>query len=347
MSILLSDVIDLLAVLPQTCPTDPRLYRYINSAQRKIFLEGQYTGILASYNFLVYNSMITLPYECEAILQADIWSQPIYVQNQWYEFLQSGPGFQEPRSLRGTTYPDLFDRGSSWCTIQEPPGPFQVQVYCVVPEDPNAVAVIEGIDQHGNVVRSQITVQNGDGTVSGQWINGIQTPIYAAGVAFQEPGQIFSSITAISLPTRNSDLRLVANVLNPTTFAATGQTYLLGIYPYFMTNPNFRRYAFPAAVIVPDGSPFKPIPMNTLVRRRPLPVCKPSDRLTITNVEALKFYVQAAWKEEEEQWDTADRLAAKGKYYLEQETRKTGTGLDRTNINLRGFGVFPRQPGSL
>ena len=355
MSILISDVINDLAVLPQVCPTDPRLYRFINAAQRKIFLEGNYTGILASYNFLVYTSLITLPYECEAILAADILSTPIYVQNQWFEMLQSGPGYQNPQSnqnpnnnsINATTYPDLFDRGENWCTIQDPPGPFQVQLYCAVPEDPNATVIVEGIDNAGNVVRSQITVPNGDGTVSGEWINGVQSPLYAAGVAFQEPAQTFSRITALSLPKRNGDLRILANVLNPQTLAPTGQAYLLGIYPYFMTNPNFRRYAFPAAKLVPGGSPFKPVPCNTLVRRRPLPVCQPSDRLTVSNIEALKFYVQAAWKEEEEQWDVADRLAAKGKFYLEQETRKTGRGIDRLNVNFRGFGLFPRTPGSL
>lgn len=345
MSLLISDVINDLAVLPQVCATDPRLYRFINAAQRKIFLEGNYTGVLGSYNFLIYNGLLTLPYECEAIVQADILSCPIHVQNQWFEFLQSGPGYQDPK--RNYTYPDLFDRGDSWCTIQDPPGPFQVQLYCAVPEDPNATAIVEGIDQYGNVVRSQIATPNGDGTISGEWINGVQGPIYAAGIAFQEPGQIFSRITALNLPTRNSDLRLVANVLDPKTFAPTGQTYLLGIYPYFMTNPTFRRYAFPAAAVLAVGGPFKPVPINTLMRRRPLPVSKPSDRLTINNIEALKFYVQAAWKEEEEMWDVADRLCAKGKFYLEQETRKSGNGLDRLNINLRGFGLFPRQPGSL
>jgi hypothetical protein len=344
MSILLSDVINDLAILPQVCPDDPRLYRYINSAQRKIFLEGNYTGILASYNFYAFNSMVTLPYECDAIVQASVLSCPINVQNQWFEFLKSGPGYQDPR--RNYVYADLFDRGTNWCTIQDPPGPFQVQIYCAVPEDPNATAIIEGIDQYGNVIRSSINTPNGDGTVTQSWINGVQIPIYSAGAAFQETGQIFSRVTALNLPQRNGDIRLLANVLNPQTFAATGQTYLLGIYPYFMTNPTFRRYAFP--ILEQQVNPqANPVPILTLVRRRPLPVSKPTDRLTIDNIEALKFYVQTAWKEEEEQWDVALSLEAKGKRYLEQETRKNGTGLDRLNINLRGFGLFPRQPGSL
>lgn len=344
MSILLSDVINDLAILPQVCPTDPRLYRYINSAQRRIFLEGNYTGVLASYNFMVYNSLVTLPYECEAILAADILSQPVYVQNQWFEFLKSGPGYQDPK--RNYTYPDFFDRGDSWCTIQDPPSPFTVQIYCAVPENPNAFIIIEGLDRYGNKIRSQITVQNGDGTVSGQWINGAQNVLYNAANEYQETGQIFSKVTALNFPARNGDVRLYANALDPNTLASIGKTYLLGIYPYFMTNPTFRRYAFPAAAVL-GAEDFKPLPINTLVRRRPLPINNPNDRLTINNIEALKYYVQGAWKDEEEQWDVANALRVQGKMCLESETRKSGSAIDRLNVNFRGFGRFPRTPGSL
>jgi hypothetical protein len=344
MGILIADVQELLAVLPQICATDPRFYRFLNAAQRQIFLEGNYPGMIGSYNFLLYNGLITLPYECEAILQADILSTPTNVRNQWFEFLQSGPGFQAPSVRRDFAYPDLYDRGDGWCTIQDPVGPFQVQIYCAVPEDPNATVIIEGIDNYGNVIRSQIPVPQGDGTVIGEWMNGVQTLIYANGVAFQEPGQIFSRVTALNLPVRNNDISLFANVLNPQTLKPTGQTLLLGIYPYFMTNPTFRRYAFPAFTAT---MPPSPVPVNALIRRRPLPLANPNDRLSINNIEALKYFFMAVWKDEEEQWDTATMLRARGKQCLEQETRKNGSAIDRLNIQLRGFGNFPRQPGSL
>ena len=342
MGILISDVQELLAVLPQICADDPRFYRFLNAAQRQIFLEGNYPGIIGSFNFLLYNNQVTLPYECEALLQANILGTPTNVQNQWFQFLQSGPGsFPNPRNY---AYPDFYDRGDGWCTIQDPLGPFQVQIYCAVPEDPNATAIIEGIDNYGNVVRSQIPVPQGDGTVLSTWMNGVQTPIYANGVAFQEPGQIFSRITALNFPTRNNDISLFANILNPQTLIPTGQTLLLGIYPAFMTNPTFRRYAFPAFT---QTTPPSPVPVNALIRRRPLPLATPQDRLSINNIEALKYFFMAVWKDEEEQWDTATMLRARGKQCLEQETRKNGSAIDRLNVQLRGFGGFPRQPGSL
>lgn len=345
MSLLVGDISELLAVLPQVCQTDPRLYRYINSAQRQIFLEGQYIGVLGTYAFNVYNSILTLPYEADALLAADIISIPINVQNQWFEFLKSGPGYQDPR--RNFTYPDMYDRGEGWCVIQDAPAPFSIQIYCAVPEDPTAVCIIEGLDQYGNQIRSQITIQNPDGTIGGQWINGVQNAIFSAGNAFLETTQLFSKVTGIQLPQRNGDLRLYANARNATTFAPVGTTYLLGIYPYFMTNPSFRRYFFPAAEATGNGIPFNPLPVNALVHRRPLPVNGPNDRLTINNIEALKCYVQACWKDEEEQWDSADRLRSNGKMWLEKELRKTGSAVDRLNFELRGFSQFGRQPGGL
>lgn len=257
--------------------------------------------------------------------------------------MNSGPGYQDPR--RNYCFPDLFDRGEGFCTIQDPPGPFQIQIYCTVPEDPNAVVTLIGLDQNNNQIRSGITIQNGDGTVTSQWINGVQNVIYNAANAFQEPAQIFNKLTSIILPKRNGDLRLVANELNLSTLQPTGTTYLLGIYPYFLTNPSYRRYAFPAAAQVGVG--YKPLPVETLVRRRAIPVHCPSDKLPINNIEALKYFMQAAWKDEEEQFDTANALRMQGKICLENEVRKNGSAIDRLNINFRGFGLFPRQPGSL
>ena len=343
MSILISDVINDLAILPQVCPTDPRLYRYVNEAQRRIFLEGKYKGIYGRYNFRLYDGLITLPYECDTLLSANVLGQPVLVHSEWFEFLQSGPGTQDGRI--NFTYSDFFDRGDGYCVIQDPPNPFTVQIFCAVPEDPNLTLIIIGLDANGNAIRSEITVQNGDGTVSGQWINGVQNNIYSATSPYLETTQLFSVITAIQLPVRNGDIRLVANARNPVTLQPTGITYLLGIYPYFMTNPNFRRYHFPT-----NPPPFQPpcsVCVNALVRRRVVPVASPGDYLMIDNIPALKCMMMSVFKEEEEQYDTSEMLRQKAKYFLEQELKETQSTTDRLNVQFRGFGIFPWQPGGL
>lgn len=343
MSILLSDVIKELSVDPQVCPTDERLYRYINAGVRDIFLEGNYAGIFATYNFMVYDSTITLPFDLEALLQADLLSRPISVQNQWHEFLQNGTGYQDGK--RNFCYPDMYDRGDGWCTIQDPCQPFTVQAYCAVPENPLDVITIEGLDQYGNKIRSQITTPNGDGTVSSQWINGVQLPLFNPGSPYTETAQVFSRITAVSLPKRNGDLRLIASIRAPQTLTPLGITHLLGVYSYQLTNPNFHRYHFPPAK--QEGELFRPVPVKTIVRKRFIPVSNPQDRLPINNVRALRYYTAAAWKEEEEQYSTADYLRQRGKYCLEQEMRKTRASMTTMNVQFRGFGSFGRSPGAL
>ena len=346
MSILVGDVIDDLAILPQVCPGDPRLYRYINEGMRRIFLEGKYVGVYGRYNFRLYDGMITLPYECDTLLAADVLSRPVLIHNEWFEFLQSGPGMQNSRL--NYTYSDFFDRGNGYCVIQDPPGPFTVKIYCAVPEDPNATLTLIGLDAYGNSIRSQIPIQNGDGTITSQWINGVQNNIFSATSPYLETAQLFSVITAIILPKRNGDLRLIANTRNPQTFQPTGITYMLGVYPYFMTNPNFRRYHFPTNPPPGPTSEFcRGVCANALVRRRVIPVSSPSDFLSIDNIPALKYYVMSAFKDEEEQYDIAETLRLKGKYFLEQELKETSSTTDRLNVQLRGFGIFPTTPGAI
>lgn len=350
MSILVRDVAKELAVLPQVAPYSERFYRFLNAAQRKIYLEGNYVGVIGQYNILLYTGILTLPFEMEAILAADIINTPIQVQNMWFEFLQNGPGWQNPTT--NVTFPDLYDRGQDHCTIQDPPSPFTVQVYCSVPENPNDFVIVEGLDQNGLAIRTQVSVQNGDGTVTSIWQNGISIPLYNPSGAPTTSTQQFSRVTAITFPadsngisTRNGDVNIEAVLAAAVNNTPAGTPFLLGLYPYFVTNPTMRRYWFPAAVCL--GAPYKPVPVNCLVRRRPVPLSKPTDRLSVENIEALKAYYMAAYKEEEEQYDSASTLQARGKFYLEQEIRKTKSAIDRINVQTRGFAGFPRQPGSL
>jgi hypothetical protein len=350
MSICVRDVAKVLAVLPQIPPYSELFYRYLNAGVRKYFLAGNYVGVVAPYNILLYNGIVALPFDVEAILAGDIITCPVNIQNMWFEFLQNGPGYQDP--TKNFTYPDLYDRGDGYATIQDPPGPFTIQINCAVPENPNLFVIVEGLDQNGNVIRSSINTQLGDGTVEQSWINGVQIPLYAAGQVYQTSTQQFSRVTGTIFPAdcngvseRNGDCNIYASTVRAGEAGPAGTQFLLGIYPYFVVTPSIHRYFFPAAISL--GLGYKPLPFHALVRRKPTPLSRPTDRIPVENVEALKAYFTSAYKEEEEQWDSATALEMKGKGYLEQEIRKTKGALDRLNIETRGFMGFPRTPGSL
>jgi hypothetical protein len=190
------------------------------------------------------------------------------------------------------------------------------------------------------------------GTVQQQWINGVQIPLYVPSQALTTSTQQFTKVTGIIFPadcngvsTRNGTVNLYALTVGQNGNIPANTQFLLGIYPYFVQTPTIKRYWFPAAVGL--GTTYRPLPVNCLVRRKPLPLSRPTDRMTVDNIEAIKRYFMAAFKMEEEQFDSENALQAKGKFFLEQEQRKTKSSVDRINFDYRGAGRFPRLPGGL
>lgn len=353
MSIVMSDIAEDLAIQAQIDLKEPRFWRLVNEMSRRIFLAGKYKGTYGRYNFYAYGNIITLPAECDTLMMCNAWNRPIIVHNEWFEFSEGTWGTQgtnEAGVFPVINGPDIFDRGDGYCTIQDPCGSFFIRAYCAAPEDPNLTIRILGLDENGNAIRTQATCTNPDGTRTTEWINGVQIPLYSNTAFFTETPIQFSKVTGISLPkNRNGDLRLIA--MPAVNSVETGPGYLLGIYPYYMTSPSFRRYEFPQGSHLfkwfDNGTGPRHVPMNTLVRRRHVPVHRLSDFLPFENIPAMKQYFMAAFKDEEEQPELSAAYEAKGRGYLEMELKNTKSTTDRVQWQMRGFGKFAPTPGAL
>lgn len=239
----------------------------INEAQERIIQLGKWKDTYAKYRFCAYQNCITLPYELETMLTAAICCRPISIQNQWFQFLASGPGLATTTSGCG----NIYDSSDGFVTVQDPCSDFTIRVYADVTEDADASITVMGLDGDGNLIRT---------LVDSVWQTGETIPIDAS--AFQTSTKTFSQVTQIVKPRTNGNIRLYANYTD-----GSGQV-LLGIYGYNVTLPKFRRYFLPGTIDTDNPRQF-----TIIAKRRYIPAVDDNDLLIVQNVPAVKEMVMS------------------------------------------------------
>lgn len=131
------------------CSTDPQLLARVNEAQERLLNKGLYAGTYARYSVCVYGGCITLPREFESILGYNFGGKPCQVYNQWYEFMDNGPGIAPAGDWK-----HLIDRGYV-PMFRDLPGQRYLKVYTDQVEDTTSTILFRGSDTYNDRIRTQ------------------------------------------------------------------------------------------------------------------------------------------------------------------------------------------------
>lgn len=289
--------------------TNSLVVTYLNMAIQELMNEGAFPGVVDRWKIRSYSGTIVLPPELDMLLEFTVDGVPNTIMSPWAEFVNYGPAMAEDILPRSTAYinrtwwgmqgGNLYDRGElpvyteipvsdGSCSCSDiPVGPWTIRQYATVEETADIYATVQGLDEDGLIVRTQVPTSDGSGM---EWINGERIPI-SNGSSFFESTENFSKITAYTKPETNGYVRITA-------WNGTDEVELSNYAPW-ETTPSYHHYFSPqlAQLNRVGGDPCLRVVLAR-ARKRFVPVEEDTDVLIIGNVLALKEMVIAQWKRE-------------------------------------------------
>lgn len=292
------------------CATDPQLLARVNEAQERLMNKGLYAGTYGRYSVCVYGGCITLPREFESILGYNFGGIAHQVYNQWYEFMENGPGIAPVGDWKR-----LIDRGYA-PTFRSLESQKYIKVYTDLVEDSTATILFRGSDSLNNRVQTQ----ENDQYIDGERLS-LQTSPVTTSSAFRDVDAINKTVT-------KGWVRVYA--VDPDT----GAESCVAILAPDETLPMYRRYAIPGFENQQGST------VTVLAKRKFIPVISDDDDLIITNLGALKMMLIAIEKEENNNLDDAIKYEAKALDLLREELREVqGSAIGRPQIQMEAFAM--------
>lgn len=261
----------------------PTLYRRMTDAVKALNNKGITDLQLAEADFCVYDGLVTLPMEVDAVQSVLVDGQPSFLRSQWYQYSLAGSGWSP---CTGWGYADELGRV---CTYRDPSIASYIIAQVENVQDNNSAVTVRGWYQG-----KRITSLDGNGNA----MDGFLVPtIYG----FQNrnpdvpPIDKIDNIT-ISGPTtggvareRKGFIRLVA--IDPADNTSVTQ---IGYYQPWETSPSYRRIRVKAKSWV-----------RVKYRRKDLEIRGPNDWINVENREALLIMCKAVKFRADGQYDLA------------------------------------------
>ena len=271
MKITLSDAKPTIAKILSMATTDARLLDYINEAQERLLHKGKWPGTFARYKVTDSDGVITWPRQLETIETVAVADTPGVVRGQWYEFLESGPGLRDSADGESLL---LVDRGEA-CLFSDLTGTDKkLRLYTTVAGDAGETVLLQGYDENGDWIRTQI---------GSTWTDGDQVTLTAT---YVETTNFFSSLMAAQKPETSGNVK----VWERDTTKSTER--LVGEWEPTETRPRYRRSLIPGLSTTNTGN------VTVVGKLRYIPAKVDTDWLLIPSVPALKLMVMAVRKEE-------------------------------------------------
>lgn len=129
--------------------TDPRWLQYLNEALQRLMAPGMWVGTTGRYQVCVREACLTWPRTFDTIEAMEICNRPVPIHNQWFEFLENGPGRAQ---LRGCARPGMLDRGSGHAMFDDTRVNSVIRLYPQYSADVGKTVTIRGFDMDGHEV---------------------------------------------------------------------------------------------------------------------------------------------------------------------------------------------------
>jgi len=285
-----------IARLIPVCEDDVRVARYTNQACQRLLYKGLYAGCYGRFTISVVSGCITWPRLIETIESVTRCCNGTgVVRNQWYEFLETGPGLVESGSGVSNT---MVDRGTA-CVYRDLTGGTNsyVRVYPGDASDVGKTITIQGWDYNGQWIRTL------DGST---WIDGEKITL---ALPYVQSTKKFTSITGVIRQATNTSTRLYE-------YDSVLLTEVdIALYDPDETVPQYRRSYLTDVVV--DGTSSN---VTVMAKLRHIPVSVDNDWIIPPCEGAIKLMVQAILKEENDLLQEAVGYEQKATMVLNEHT---------------------------
>jgi hypothetical protein len=263
------------------------LLAYANEAEQRLIEDplspedGWYgSEVRMAFTVSQASPTIVTPQNVARIMAMDVCKFPVRISNQWYEYLEFGPGFQP----KGCTYANgsaanpfcqgplqAYER-ETVTTFSPLLGDSYIRAYMADPADVGRTALIQGKDANGQTVRFLDALAG----VSGLG----ETILFSQ--PFTDTTNIFSADVAVQKQKTFGEIQFFQ------VDATTGQETSLLVMGPSETTASFRKYflnGLPALCCgVPQGTP---VQVLALCKLEFVPLTCDSDYLNLQSVPAL------------------------------------------------------------
>ena len=153
MKLTLADAKPTISKVLSMASTDSRVVDYINEAQERLIYKGKSASTYARYKVSTDDGTITWPRQLETIESLIVDEIPGVVRNDWFEFLESGPGLIDSTSSVGR---QLIDRAEAVTFSDLTGSDKRLRVYSSVSADVGKKLLFQGYDESGEWIRTQV-----------------------------------------------------------------------------------------------------------------------------------------------------------------------------------------------
>lgn len=262
-----------------------QLSQYVNAAQQRLVKapeagdEGWWgTWVEVAFNNVSRNNpYVTCPRSIARLEKINVCQQSTRIHNQFYEYLDWGNGRMPKQCDTDNWYTctsQIFTRNIAITWTEQTIKPCYIRVYAADPtadSNANKHVLIQGTDNNGLVVRSQVVEQQVDGDYM------------VLGSPFIQSAYLWNSITGIQKDPTQGNINIMQ--VDPDT---DDETLLLTMEPS-ETVAGYRRYYFnnlPANCCATSGTT-QNVTVTAIAKMEILPVVVDTDYLVLQNEEAI------------------------------------------------------------
>lgn len=300
--------------------TDPRWLQYLNQALERLMMPGMWVGTTGRYAIQTRSACLTWPRSFVTIEAMAVCDQPVPIRNQWFEFLEAGPGKQHILGRGSSSFGQCgarnvlasFDRGSGYAMFDDLCVPSVVRLYPSLAVDEGKAVTLRGWDYNGNEVLTD------NGNMQGETVE-LALPYVEFLTIWGK--QVFREV--IKAKTKGYVRAFSYDASLPPPPAAPGTTdtpmKAMAVWEPSETIPDYRRSFIPAISggqggcgcrSSTDGTD-EPLTVTVVAKHKFIPLEFDLDFLPITSPSAVKLAMRSVMLQERGD-DAGARTAMRG-----------------------------------
>ena len=131
--------------------SDPRWLKVLNEALERLMGMGRWVGTYQRYQLCTNNACLTWPREFATIEVLDICGTPVTIRNEWFEFIDNGPGLWRGNcqgNALGCQSINYLDRGRGFVTFDDPKVNCYIRLFVQFADDAGKVVNLRGWDSN-------------------------------------------------------------------------------------------------------------------------------------------------------------------------------------------------------
>lgn len=307
------------------CSDSDEFVSVLNEAMRRLDRRGNFFDRDRLMEFCVYNGCITWPRMVGTVLGVrPCGCDSMDIRNNWYNIL--GP--RNCNNFRAAWVMKDHGTAPAYNDISGEDGKY-IRIYPTKREDVGKTVTLFGVDGNGQPLQEKV------GNI---WRRGVTLTIQAP---YIQSSMLIKRISSVVKEATQ------ANIIVYEYESSTGYQRDIALYEPSETHPNYRRSIidgfcnFPGPLEESNGVRWKKI--EALVKLKFVEVSSDEDFLPISNLDAIKFAIQAIKLEEANQDDEAEVKIAKAIRELNFELRDKNPG-PQTTVKINPIGRYLANP---